>query len=187
MAGISGYWLVWDRLAQYVAIVSTEWLDHLPFFGQPVARNFLSPVSLENRFFTLMIFVHVAVPLIALMVLWLHLQRISRPRINPPRGLAIGAGLALVALSVANPAVSQGRANLAQVPGAIGLDWFYLGAFPLLENLVGPSDLEQRGRDPPHHGGGAVAAAAEAIPSPWSISPIATAVPVAGMTVPTAP
>jgi quinol-cytochrome oxidoreductase complex cytochrome b subunit len=32
VAGISGYWLVWDKLAQYVAIVSTEWLDHLPFF-----------------------------------------------------------------------------------------------------------------------------------------------------------
>jgi quinol-cytochrome oxidoreductase complex cytochrome b subunit len=60
IAGISGYWLVWDTLAQYVAIVSTEWLDHLPFFGQPVARNFLSPETLENRFFTLMIFMHIA-------------------------------------------------------------------------------------------------------------------------------
>jgi quinol-cytochrome oxidoreductase complex cytochrome b subunit/coenzyme F420-reducing hydrogenase delta subunit/Pyruvate/2-oxoacid:ferredoxin oxidoreductase delta subunit len=137
VAGVSGYWLVWDKLAQYVAIVTTEWLDHLPFFGQPVARNFLSPDSLEDRFFTLMIFIHIAIPLIALIVLWLHLQRISRPRINPPRGLAIGAGLALIALSIVDPAVSQGRANLAEVPGAIGLDWFYLGAYPLLENLPG--------------------------------------------------
>ena len=139
VAGVSGYWLVWDRVAQYVAIVATEWLDHLPFFGQPVARNFLSPDSLEDRFFTLMIFVHVSIPLIALMVLWLHLQRITRPRINPPRGLAIGAGLALVALSIVAPAVSQGPANLAEVPGAVGLDWFYLGAFPLLETLPGPA------------------------------------------------
>ena len=137
VAGVSGYWLVWDKLAQYLAIVTTEWLDHLPFFGQPVARNFLSPDSLEDRFFTLMIFIHIAIPLIALIVLWLHLQRISRPRINPPRGLAIGAGLALIALSIVDPAVSQGRANLAEVPGAVGLDWFYLGAYPLLENLPG--------------------------------------------------
>ena len=139
VAGISGYWLVWDKLAQYVAIVATEWLDHLPFFGQPVARNFLSPDSLEDRFFSLMIFIHIAFPLIALILLWLHLQRIQRPRINPPLGLAIGAGLALVALSFVDPAVSQGRANLAQVPGAVGLDWIYLGAFPLLENLPGPA------------------------------------------------
>ena len=137
VAGVSGYWLVWDKLAQYVAIVTTEWLDHLPFFGQPVARNFLSPESLEDRFFTLMIFVHIAVPLIALILLWLHLQRITRARINPPRGLAIGTGLALIALSILDPAVSQGRANLADVPGAVGLDWFYLGAYPLLENLPG--------------------------------------------------
>lgn len=138
IAGISGYWLVWDKLAQYVAIVSTEWLDHLPFFGQPVARNFLSPDTLDSRFFTLMIFMHIAVPIIALIVLWLHLQRVSRPRINPPRGLAAGTGIALFALSLAYPAVSQEPANLAEVPGAVGLDWFYLGAFPLLENLPGP-------------------------------------------------
>lgn len=139
VAGITGYWLVWDKLAQYVAIVSTEWLDHLPFFGQSVAGNFLSPTSLESRFFTLMIFMHIAVPLIALIVLWLHLQRVTKPRINPPRGLAIGTGLSLFVLSAVYPAVSQAPANLAEVPGSVGLDWLYLGAYPLLENLSGPA------------------------------------------------
>lgn len=138
VAGISGYWLVWDRLAQYIAIVSTEWLDMLPFFGQPIARNFLAPDALESRFFTLMIFMHIAVPLIALFVLWLHLQRVSKARINPPRGLAIGAAVSMLALSLAYPAVSQGPADLAKVPGTIGLDWFYLPAFPLIERLPGP-------------------------------------------------
>jgi ferredoxin/coenzyme F420-reducing hydrogenase delta subunit len=137
VAGISGYWLVWDKLAQYVAIVSTEWLDHLPFFGQPIARNFLSPDTLESRFFTLMIFMHIAVPLIALIGLWLHLQRVTKPRINPPMGLAIGTGLSLLVLSAVHPAMSQGAANLAEVPGSVGLDWFYLGAYPLLETLPG--------------------------------------------------
>lgn len=138
-AGISGYWLVWDKLGQYVAIVSTEWLDHLPFFGQPLARNFLSPDTLESRFFTLMIFMHIAIPLIALVVLWLHLQRIVKPRINPPIGLAIGTGVSLLVLSAVAPATSQGPANLAMVPGNVGLDWFYLGAYPLLEKLPGPA------------------------------------------------
>lgn len=137
IAGISGYWLVWDKLAQYVAIVSTEWLDHLPFFGQPIARNFLSPDTLESRFFTLMIFMHIAIPLIALVVLWLHLQRVTKPRINPPMGLAVGTGLSLLVLSALHPAMSQGAANLAQVPGSVGLDWFYLGAYPMLETLPG--------------------------------------------------
>lgn len=138
VAGVTGYWLVWDQLAQFVAIVTTEWLDQLPFFGQPIARNFLSPADLDSRFFTLMIFIHIAVPLIALALLWLHIQRITRPRINPPRGLAVGAGLSLLALSLAHPAISQGPADLARVPGAVGLDWFYLAAYPLIDTLPGP-------------------------------------------------
>ncbi|MFO1090633.1 MAG: cytochrome b N-terminal domain-containing protein [Hyphomicrobiales bacterium] len=136
-AGITGYWLVWDKLAQYVAIVSSEWLDQLPFFGQPIARNFLSPVDLESRFFTLMMFMHIAVPLIALGLLWLHLQRIAKPRINPPLGLCLGVGMSLLAMAIVKPALSQGPANLATVPGAIGLDWFYLPAYPLIETLPG--------------------------------------------------
>jgi ferredoxin/coenzyme F420-reducing hydrogenase delta subunit len=138
VAGITGYWLVWDKLAQYVAIVSTEWFDKLGIFGQPIARNFLSPAMLDSRFFSLMIFMHIAVPLIALGILWLHLQRITKPRINPPRGLAVGTLLSLLMLSLIHPAVSQEPANLAEVPGRIGLDWFYLPAYPLLERLPGP-------------------------------------------------
>jgi quinol-cytochrome oxidoreductase complex cytochrome b subunit/coenzyme F420-reducing hydrogenase delta subunit len=138
VAGITGYWLVWDKLAQYVAIVSTEWLDRLPIFGVPIARNFLSPGMLESRFFTLMMFIHIAVPLIALLILWLHLQRVTKPRINAPRGLAFGVFASLLVLSIAHPAVSQGPANLSEVPSPVGLDWFYLPLFPLLETMPGP-------------------------------------------------
>ncbi len=138
VSGITGYWLVWDQLAQYVALVSTEWLDKLPIFGEPIARNFVAPGSLDSRFFTLMMFIHIAVPLIALILLWVHLQRISKPRINPPRGLAAGTFLSMLALSLLHPAVSQGPADLARVPGALGLDWFYLPLFPVLESLPGP-------------------------------------------------
>ncbi len=138
VAGITGYWLVWDKLAQYVATVTSEWLDKAGIFGQPIARNFLSPDHLNDRFFTLMVFMHIAVPLIALLILWVHLQRITKPRINPPRGLAVGTLLSLLVLSVVWPATSQGPANLLEVPADIGLDWFYLPLFPLFERLPGP-------------------------------------------------
>ncbi len=136
-AGITGYWLVWDRLAQYVAVVTTEWLDQLPIFGEPIARNFLTPERLDDRFFTLMVFMHIAVPLLLLLVLWIHLQRVSRPRINPGRGLAVGMFLMLLALSLVKPATSQGPADLTVVPSVVGLDWFYLGFYPLFEQWPG--------------------------------------------------
>jgi quinol-cytochrome oxidoreductase complex cytochrome b subunit/coenzyme F420-reducing hydrogenase delta subunit len=138
VAGITGYWMVWDTLAQYVALVTTEWLDKLPIFGASIARNFFSPDTLESRFFTLMVLMHIAVPLIALVILWVHLQRVTKPRINPPRGLAIGVFLALLVLSLAHPATSQGPADLAKVPATVGLDWFYLPLFPLLDRWPGP-------------------------------------------------
>jgi ferredoxin/coenzyme F420-reducing hydrogenase delta subunit len=137
ISGITGYWLVWDKLAQYVAIATTEWLDALPIFGEPVARNFLASPVLDDRFFTLLIFMHIAVPLILLLVLWIHLQRVSRPKINPARGLAVGTFAMMLALSFVLPAISQGPADLATVPSAIGFDWFYLPAYPLLDLVSG--------------------------------------------------
>ena len=138
-AGITGYWLVWDKLAQYVAIATTEWLDQLSIFGQSIARNFLAPDSLDDRFFTLLVFMHIVLPLLLLLVLWIHLQRVSRPQINPARGLAAGMFITMLALSLVKPAVSQGPADLAIVPAVVGLDWFYLGFYPLLDSWPGPA------------------------------------------------
>lgn len=137
LAGISGYWLVWDKLAQYVAVVSTEWLDKPGVFGESIARNFLHPGMVEDRFFTLMIFLHIAIPLIALVVMWMHLQRVTKPRINPPRGLAYGVLVSMTVLSLVHPALSQGPANLTEAPPDVGLDWFYLGLYPLLDHWPG--------------------------------------------------
>ena len=132
-AGITGYWLVWDTLAQYVAIATSEWFDWLGIFGERIARNFLTPASLDDRFFTLLMFIHIVVPLFLLLVLWIHLLRVTRPAINPSRGLAAGTFVMLLALSLAKPAVSHPPADLALVPTALQLDWFYLFPYPLMD------------------------------------------------------
>jgi len=132
-SGITGYWLVWDKLAHYVAIVTSELLDWLPIFGEPIARNFISTGTLTSRFFTLMVFMHVAVPLFLLFIMWVHILRISRPKVNPPRTLAVLSLVALMAVSLWNPAQSQGHVDLAKAPVEVGLDWFYLPLYPLTD------------------------------------------------------
>lgn len=136
-AGISGYWVVWDKLAQYVAQATSEWLDALPLFGEPIARNFIHDSTLSGRFFTLMVFIHIAVPLILLFVMWIHIHRHSRARVNPPKGLALGTLAAMLVLSFLHPALSQGPADLGTVPAQVGLDWFYLFLYPLLDDYSG--------------------------------------------------
>jgi quinol-cytochrome oxidoreductase complex cytochrome b subunit/coenzyme F420-reducing hydrogenase delta subunit len=136
-AGITGYWLVWDMLAQYVAISTTEWLDSLPFFGESIAGNFADSSKLSARFFSLIMFIHIAVPLIMLFLMWLHIQRHAYAKQNPPRGLAIGTLAALLVLSLVYPATSHEAADLAVVPAKLDLDWFYLGAYPLFDVIPG--------------------------------------------------
>jgi ferredoxin/coenzyme F420-reducing hydrogenase delta subunit len=147
--GINGYWLVWDRLAQYIAVTSAEWFDWLPFFSEPIARNFLNEAAVSDRFFSLLSFLHIGLPLFLLLAMWIHIQRISRARSNPPRALALGTLAALLALSLIYPALSQGPANLDTVAARVGLDWFYLPLYPLVDRwssgpvwgLVGASGL----------------------------------------------
>ena len=137
ICGISGYWLVWDTLAQYIAVATSEWLDTLPFFGQPIANNFLDSTTLGGRFFTLMVFIHIFGPLFMLLLMWVHVQRHSGARVNPPKPLALGTMAVLVALSLIYPAVSQGPADLDVVPATVNLDWFYLPMYPLLDVIPG--------------------------------------------------
>jgi quinol-cytochrome oxidoreductase complex cytochrome b subunit/coenzyme F420-reducing hydrogenase delta subunit len=133
--GITGYWLVWDELAQYVALSSAELLDALPIFTDYMARNFLSDQALSNRFFTLMAFLHlIGLPLFLVFGIWLHVLRINGPEVNPPRLLMAGSLLAMLLLSLVFPALSQGKANLASVPGALAMDWFYLLIYPLIDS-----------------------------------------------------
>ncbi len=131
-SGIVGYWLVWDELAQFVAAATAEWFDALPLFAAPLARNFIVPESVSDRLFTLLIFLHIALPLALLAGMFIHVQRVNYADVIPARALGWGTLLALLALAQVWPATSHGPADLAAVPQAVALDWFYLFFYPLV-------------------------------------------------------
>lgn len=134
--GITGYWLVWDQLAQYVAVVTAALFDQLPIFAAPIVRNFLTPASLSDRFFTLLAFLHfLSLPLMLAGIIFLHVQRMNRPRLFLPRTLAVGTLLSLIGLALLHPAHSQAPADLATAPTVLHLDWFYLAFYPLVNHL----------------------------------------------------
>ena len=126
-SGIGGFWLVWDRLAQYSLVATAEWLDALPVFGGALIRNFIATGAVTDRLFSLLIFLHIGIPLALLAVMWMHVQRLSRPATYPPRTLAWGTLAALTLLSLLRPVASAAPADLGEAPGELALDWFYLG------------------------------------------------------------
>lgn len=131
-SGVTGYWLVWDRLAQFVAIATTEWFDWLVIFGEPLTRNFLLDESVNSRFFTLMVFLHIGIPLVLLAGMFVHIQRVNHADVLPARVLGWGMLAAMLVLAFVLPAVSLAPADLASVAPTQALDWFYLFAYPLL-------------------------------------------------------
>jgi len=133
VSGINGYMLPWDKLAQFVIVASFEWLDWLPGFGGTLIRNFIYPSSVSDRFFSLLSFMHIGIPLVVLLLMWVHVQRVPKARTNPPRPIMISVALTLLVMAAAAPVHSQGgAADLAQAVAHVRLDWFYLLVFPLL-------------------------------------------------------
>jgi len=131
-AGVNGFMLPWDRLAQFTIDGSFEWLARLPGFDALI-RNVLYPSSINDRFFSLLVFIHIGVPLLALLLMWVHVQRVPKAPMQPPRVIALSVVLMLLALSLAWPVLSQGgAADLATAVTSLEFDWFYLGGLALL-------------------------------------------------------
>lgn len=138
ISAIGGFWLAWDQLSQYSAVSTAEWLDGLPLFASPLARNFLSDSAVSDRMLSLFIFVHVGLPLLLVFGLWFHIQRLAHVAMLPPRRLTLGVITVLVVLALVQPVLSHAPAALAQVPTNLRLDWLLLWLHPL-------TDLTSRG------------------------------------------
>jgi CDP-4-dehydro-6-deoxyglucose reductase len=133
IAGANGFMLVWDKLAQFVIIAAAEWFDVLPMFNGTLIRNFLYLESVNSRLFTLLAFIHLGAPLIVVFIMWVHVQRVPRAHINPPRTIAIAVTLMFLVLSLVKPVLSTGgEADMSVVPTNISFDWFELPVLALV-------------------------------------------------------
>jgi CDP-4-dehydro-6-deoxyglucose reductase len=132
ISAINGFMLPWDKLAQFVTVATAEMLDWLPVFKGALIRNFIFEGAVNDRLFTLFAFVHLGAPLVVLMIMWIHVQRVPRAHTNPPRPIAIAVGLTFLVLALVKPVVSQGPANLSVEISTIDFDWFLLPIYPLI-------------------------------------------------------
>ncbi len=124
-AGLTGLWLLWDERALYSIAATAEWLQALPLAAGLLTRDFLAPGALSDRFFSLILFVHIGVPLLLLGTMWAHVQRMTHARVWPPRPLLFGSLAMFALLALAVPAESLGPARPGHVAATLALDWFY--------------------------------------------------------------
>ena len=125
---------MWDIQAQYIATTTAQLFDWLPIMVDPMASNFLNEAALSDRFFSLLVFLHIGIPLALLLGMFIHIKRITGARTNPTKGLAAGTLLAMLVVSLWQPALSQAPANLDVAVTTVGLDWIFLNPYALISS-----------------------------------------------------
>ncbi len=140
IGGIFGYWMVWDERAQLVAILSADMIEKVPIFGLPLSLNFARVENLTDQLFYIVLFIHFSSLFFLFILLLIHLNRITKAVINPPRAMIYGLFLVLCVLSLLKPAMSTGPADLKRLPQEIPFDWFFMFIFPFLRH-TSPSSL----------------------------------------------
>ena len=134
-SGWTGYVLVWDSQAHLMAVAGARLLDVLPIFSEPIGRTFVGERPMPGAFFFINFFLHVALPLGVGLILWIHVARVARPRLLPPRRLTWSVVGALFATSVLWPISMAPEADLLRVPAAAPLDLFYGFWIPLMNEV----------------------------------------------------
>ncbi|MFN0315647.1 MAG: 2Fe-2S iron-sulfur cluster-binding protein [Burkholderiales bacterium] len=131
-SGINGFMLPWDQLAQFVVVGTAELLDWLPLFNGRLVRNFIYQTAVNDRLFSLLAFMHIGIPLVLLLFMCVHVQRVPKASTHPPRANWLPLLVSLVALSIVAPVVSHAPADLGFSATQLTFDWFYLATFPLM-------------------------------------------------------
>ena len=136
VCGWTGYVMVWDDQGLLIAREGARLLDVVPIFSEPMLRTFVGERPMPSAFFFLNLFAHIAIPVGLLGVLWVHVSRLARTYVLPPRPLLWGSIGALTALSVAWPAVLGPEADPLQLPSDVRVDLFYGFWLPFAEAMT---------------------------------------------------
>lgn len=134
-SGWTGFVMVWDSFGAKLAMAGARLFDALPVLSEPVLRTFAGDRPIPSAFFFLNLFLHVALPLGAAAGVWLHVSRIARPALLPPRPLLWGMVGGLVAFAIAFPAPLPPQADPFALPREVPLNLFYAFWLPLAERL----------------------------------------------------
>jgi coenzyme F420-reducing hydrogenase delta subunit/quinol-cytochrome oxidoreductase complex cytochrome b subunit len=135
IGGIFGYWMVWDEKARLVATLSAHLLENVPIFGLPMSLNFSRAANLTDQLFYIVLFIHFSTIFFLFIAILVHIVRITKAVINPPKALAWGIMVMLLALSFIKPAMSTSSAELKWLADPVQFDWFFMFIFPLLKYM----------------------------------------------------
>jgi ferredoxin/coenzyme F420-reducing hydrogenase delta subunit len=131
----TGFVMAWDTFGERLAREGSRLLDVLPIFSEPLSRIFAGDGAVPSAFFFVNLFVHIALPLAMAVALWLHVSRVARPVLLPPKRLLWGTIGVLTATAVLVPAPLGEGANAFSLARSTPTDVIVAWWLPLSERL----------------------------------------------------
>ncbi|MCC6448678.1 MAG: 4Fe-4S binding protein, partial [Chitinophagaceae bacterium] len=134
LIGITGFMLVWDQKAKLVGYLTARLFSTLPIFDPSIAGAFLmNDLSTVGGFFKVALFGHIAFSLVTVIVIWIHIMKISKPKLFPPKKLMIYCFIALAIIAIVFPIKSDPPAESTNLPVNTTFDWYYFFGYYLMK------------------------------------------------------
>ncbi len=131
----TGFVMAWDSFGERLALEGGRLLDVLPIFSEPLSRIFAGDGPVPSAFFFVNLFVHIALPLGLGAGLWLHVSRLARPVLLPPRRLMWGIIGTLTIASILIPAPLGPAADPLRLAPSTPTDLVVAWWLPISERL----------------------------------------------------
>src|SRR5690606_10800287 len=132
--GVTGFILVWDQKAKLAGYLTAKLFSSLPIFDPFIAvACLLNDLNTVGGFFKVALFGHIVFSLVTVIIIWIHLLRISKPKLFPPKKLMIYIVIALGIIAIAIPVKSDPPAQMSNLPVQTTFDWYYYFGYYLMK------------------------------------------------------
>ncbi len=132
LAGVTGYWLIWDTRAQVIGDQFRAFLAQVTSWAPAYMGYTVFAGERESSWalFLVLFALHVILFLVVAAFFFLHIRRLARPRWLPPVEWVVIIGVSVVLVSALFPAGMLPQADLNQLPGTITFDPLFLFYLP---------------------------------------------------------
>jgi ferredoxin len=131
----TGFVMAWDVFGERLARDGARLIDVLPIVSEPVSRIFAGDGPVPSAFFFVNLFIHIGLPLGMAVMLWLHVSRLARPTLLPPKPVIWSMFGALTAAAVVLPAPLGPAADPFRVARVVPVDLIVAWWLPITERL----------------------------------------------------
>mgnify|MGYP002639340822 CR=1 FL=1 len=135
LCGWTGYVMVWDVHGQVLATEGARIMDALPIFAGPIRRTFVGEEALPQAFFFLNLFAHILIPVGIALVLWIHVSRLARTYLMPPKPLFWTMTGLFTLVAIVWPIGMAPKADLLRLPTEVPFDIAYGFWLPFTQQM----------------------------------------------------